>query len=473
MKTYAYLCNITRPMGIGDDDDGDPSAAAKSKGILDWEDGAVLQGSGLWTEDLRRVSLPHGTMMKRAFEKLDAVGITDSIWHTAPPHPDSEIGLLMKDHCYGHIPTWQGKREVMWGEDVQHWLLNAGSESVWDCDGSYEDTLREMLSSHNVIVGSAINAIGLYLKAMACPPINCPSLADKEFASTGNTSRIEELQKQVERNGSRDKFIHSDHPILKHVDELYAPVYCDPEHKLPDTRDGCYHAGQHGRSMDIWNPHIVDVLEIFNKSLFGPGRKIGGLWLHLGGPFLWGETCHTSLGSTYYLNTPYAKEALGRDTDINMELEGRYYAPIIAQREARIAADLVERLKPLCKDFYFHAFHINPNDRSSEYQAGGMTGTMLALCSRLNGIPDVKIHMICSHAHECSVYTAAHVEELQREFPNIEFIAGVGWEHNLRTSGMARICEGYGAIEVGIPGRDQWTDLPEAINRLRQYEKLL
>ncbi len=130
-----------------------------------------------------------------------------------------------------------------------------------------------------------------------------------------------------------------------------------------------------GRSMDIWSPYIVDTLELFHRSILGNERKIGGLWLTLGGPSLWCETDDVKeRNGIYHIETDAAREALGRDTDINMTIptEGRHYAPVIVSRLGRIAADLVMRLKDVCSDFYFYTYTIAPSLWKPLYQAAGM-----------------------------------------------------------------------------------------------------
>lgn len=231
-----------------------------------------------------------------------------------------------------------------------------------------------------------------------------------------------------------------------------------------------------GRSMDIWSPYIVDALESFHRSILGKGRKIGGLWLTLGGPSLWCETDNvTERNGIYHIETDAAREALGRDTNINMTIpaEGRHYAPVIVARLGRIAADLVMRLKDVCSDFYFYTYTISPSLWKPIYQAAGMPGMARELCERLSDIRDVNIHLICSNSFECSAQSAEEGQKLQRRFPNVEFISGVGGESNLRVVGMGQLCEGYKAIEVTMKNDKEWEDLPDAMTYMRKLEKLL
>lgn len=398
---------------MGDDDAGDDLRCVENDGTgLDMTNPVKDLGG----------CLPPGTMMRRAFAQLDAAGISTAICHTLPPHPDTDLGRIMAEHCYAHAPTWRQKAHEMM-RDVWYFQLNAGNEQIYACDGSYEDTIAEMCQSHNIVTGASVNAISMYLKALAIGGSGGP---------------------------------HSDHPAYSKIDTLY------PEY-LPT-----------GRSMDIWNPDIVNVLTAFHSSLFGAGRHLAGLWLTLGGPFLWGETAHTGDGSTYRVRTDAARDALGREGDINCDREGDDLAPIVARRLGRIANDLMVRLRPLTQDFYFHTYMVPPESRKPAFQAAGIVGVAQELCERISDLgPDIRGHIIVSHAWDYSPQSFAHAQALQRRFPNIEFIAGVGWEKRLRTGGMARLCEGYNAIEVGCEDKAQWDDLPAAVAHLRKLDLLL
>lgn len=231
-----------------------------------------------------------------------------------------------------------------------------------------------------------------------------------------------------------------------------------------------------GRSMDIWNPYIVDTLELFHRSVLGKGRKIGGLWLTLGGPTLWCETNNEKeRNGIYHIETQAAREALGRDTniDMNIPIEGRHYAPVIVSRLGRIAYDLVMRLKNDCSDFYFYTYTISPSLWKPIYQAAGMPGMARELCESLSDIKGVNIHLICSHSHECSAQSSEEGQKLQRRFSNIEFISGVGGESKLRTVGAGQLCEGYRAIEVKMNTEKEWSDLPYAMSYLNKLWKIL
>jgi hypothetical protein len=423
-RIYNYLCHACQPLGIGNDDDGDPTYLPgvqfrhDSDGIgriLDSErPEGVLAGT---------VRLPHGTMMRRAFDKLRAAGIEHVLAHTIPPHPDSELGQLMKQLCYADVPTAIGKLHAIW-RDCGNFALNQGEEQIFECDGSYEEAIRDCTrvacdccacKDMNFVTSAPINAICTYLNAI-----------DPQYNSMAY------------------------HPILNHVRDLYPKYITD------------------GRSMDIWNPAIVDVLEYFYRAQFGVGRRISGLWLTLGGPFLWGETCHMATGSKYYINTPSAAKALCRTEEyIDMNREGLQYAPLIAARVGRIAEDLVKRLADLTSDFYFHVYTIPKTSEKAGWMAAGMVGVARTLCERLSKIPYINAHMICSHGHEASPECAAEALDLIRTYPNIEFISGVGWGNKLHTNGLARLVEGWPAIEVGLQDAGQWSKLKLQVQYIR------
>jgi hypothetical protein len=426
-KIYSYLGHACQPIGIGSDDDGDPILF---KGVTPRND-SDGQGRALDSDRPEGVlagtkRLPHGTMMRRAFAKLKDAGIENVLAHTIPPHPDSELGQIMSKLCYSELPRAIEKFHAIW-RDCGNSPLNSGEQQIFECDGSYEEAIQEVIhvdsgdcacNSMNFVTSAPVNAICLYMK-------------------------------QLHKNGSD---ICSSHPILKYVPELY----------IGETS---------GRSMDIWNPHIVDVLAWFYRQLFGTGRNLHGLWLTLGGPFLWGETCHMVRGSIYEIESVHAAKALRTEKDIDMNNDGRHYAPMITKRLGRIAYDLVNRLKDLTPNFYFHTYTIEPSSLKAGYQAAGMVGVCRELCERMDAIKEIKAHLICSHAHECSPICSAEAQNLIREYPNIEFIAGVGWGVKLHTSGLARLCEGWAAIEVGLQDKDQWDAMPgqvEYINRTIQ-----
>lgn len=358
--------------------------------------------------------LPYGTLLGRACKMLAEVGIADVITHTVPFHPESEIGKLASALAYPDMPGWPAKTDALF-RDCWKEALNGGNEQIMASDGGYEKAVAAASREVNLVTATPINAIAMWLKQLALPDGVAPY----------------------------------------RLDELY------PEY-LPT-----------GRSMDIWNPAALDALEWAYKGLSGPKRRLGGLWLTLGGPFLWGETSHLGDGTIYRVRTPAAREALGRDGDIDMQAEGRHYAPIIVARLGRLAVDLVDRLKNLTRDFYFHVNPVPPYSMKAPYQAAGMAGTAQELCERFAGRTDVAIHLIISHAWDCSPQTAEHVQALIRRFPQIEFIAGVGWEPRLRASGMARLCEGYQAIEVGCEDAAQWADLPAAVAHVRRLASML
>jgi len=380
--------------------------------------------------------LPPGSVLRDAQRRLTEAGIGDILAHSLPPAPGTDLGKIMADNCYAHAPTWHQKATEMFGckhgaddllanysGDVCYDQLNKGNEQVWACDGTFEKAIEEVCESHNVVTGASTNALSMYLKALA--------LAD----GTGP---------------------HSSHPAYSKIDALY------PEY-LPT-----------GRSMDIWSPDIVDVLTAFNSSLFDGRRRLGGLWLTLGGPFLWGETAHTGDKSIYRVRTDSAKAALGREGDIDCDRDGDDIAPIIAKRLGRLASDLMTRLRALTQDFYFHTYMVPPESRKPAFQAAGIVGVAQELCERISDLgPDIRGHIIVSHAWDYSPQSFAHAQALQRRFPNIEFIAGVGWEKRARLGGMARLCEGYNAIEIGCEDKKQWDDLPAAVAHLKALDSLL
>lgn len=423
MTIYSYISHLCQPLGLGSDDDGDPADFNIGKLDCPDSDGKFR----LWDEELPEGVLPsknptpNGTKMRRAVAMLKDAGVNDILAHTVPPHPTSQLAQIMAPICYSDHTRWREKRKEMW-RDVWALALNQGEQQIWECDGSFEDSIRYCMDNSNIVISAPINAICMYLK-------------------------------QLHLGGSN---ILSAHPILKYVPELY------PEY-LPT-----------GRSMDIWHPKIVDVLEYFYRQQFGEGRNIKGIWLTLGGGFVWAETTHMGRGSIYEVRTPYSQQCLARTTDIEMNIDGRHYSSIITKRLGKIAYDLVNRLKDLTDQFYFHTYTIESTSYKAGHQAAGWTGVCRELCERMDNIPEIDAHMVCSHAHECSPMSSAEAQSLIRKHPNIDFIAGVGWGKQLHSSGLARLCEGFQSIEVGLQDAMQWSNLKPQIEYLNfMIEKML
>ena len=417
MKIYGYAHDLHRPDGMGSDDDGDPVAQPQEADVP-WP----------WPAN-PGVMLPHGTMLRRAVAAFNAAGITNILTHSLPPHPVSDLGRFMAGRCFAgisndlHNPQGLSPRlRAAW--DAYHPNLLCGCDNqVFACDGSYEGAIQEALAANHVVTGSSLCQLIPYIMAEGLQPDGSSVIP---------------------------------HPILSGLDELVS--------SLPFN----------GRALDIWNPKILDVLEYAHAALFGPGRNIGGLWLSLGGPMLWGENDRAKQGNFYPIRTLAAREALGVDADIDMRLHGVDVAPIIARRLAALAESLVGRLKTLCPDFYFHLYPTPPETARPEPMASATVGVMQALCERLNGMEGVKIHVVVSTAsNQIGMERAAHVHALIRRFPKIEFIAGVGWAPRLGISGAARLSEGYNALEVGVRERRDWHKLPTTMRRLRHVVSLL
>lgn len=424
MKIYNYLCHACQPLGIGNDDDGDP---VLFKGITSRHDsdgiGRVLDCERPEGVLAGTVKLSHGTMMRRAFAKLKDAGITNVLAHTIPPHPSSELGQIMKQLCYSEKDKTIDKFMTIW-RDCGNFALNQGEEQIFECDGSYEEAIQECLK-------------------VDC---DCPACNDMNFVTSAPINAICTYFNAIDPAHN----LFTKHPILRYVRELYPKYVTD------------------GRSMDIWHPKIVDVLEWFYRQQFGPGRRISGLWLTLGGPFLWGETCHLYTGSKYYINSEHAAKALLRNDEyIDMNKDGLAYSPLITARVARIAEDLMLRLSDLTNDFYFHCYTIPKTSEKAGWMAAGMVGVARAVCERINRIGSIKGHIICSHGHEASPECCAEAQSLIKTYPNIEFISGVGWGNKLHTNGLARLAEGWGAIEVGLQDAEQWSKLKLQVDYIK------
>lgn len=419
MKIYGYAHHLTHPSGLGIDDEGNTDHGQ-----------TIAAGHGdTFTE--RYQPLPHGTMLRRAVRRLNAAGITNILTHTLPPHPESELGQFMATRCYAEKSAAfdrdgrpSERLAALWSDCLAS-MLGATNEVLFSCDGSYEAAIQEACASNTIVAGSSLGWL-------------IPTIKLQTMTADGSSL--------------------IDHPVLQHLDAM-SPGY-----------------GYYGRALDIWNPHIVDVLAFSHESLIGPGRQLGGMWLSLGGPMLWGENDRANLGPMYPVRTPAAREALGTSEDISMQKYGRDLAPIIRCRMGRIARELIDRLvaSTPCRDFYFHAYPIPPDTYRPESMASGNVGVMQELCERLDGC-GAKIHIVVSlaSADEISSQNAAHPHDLIRQFPTVEFIAGVGWARRLSTAGVARLCEGYQSLDVGLKDRDDWAALSDQRRRLDNLLRLL
>lgn len=365
---------------------------------------------------------PPGTALLRAVDMLKHCGIPIVYCHSLPPDPSSDMGQFMADKCYANLRNWGTKAAQMVGHDCPYELLNRGNEQIYPCDGSYEAAIRKAGLDVHLVTGTSINAIAMYLKAAS------------EYDSDG-----------VIVNGP-----HHSHPILKYVDELYPTIEPD------------------GRSMDIWHPKVVDVLAYAYEGLCGIGRPIGAFWLTLGGGFIWGEASWISEDGIYPLRSDYAREALGCKEDINFgQEENRYYSDIIVAREGQIAEQLVDRLKGQRDHFYFQTRMFPRTAYRPGIMQAGLNGIADELCERFGTRTDIKVHLIMSHAWNAQTAETDNAMKLAAKYPNIDFIAGVGWETRLRTSGMAQLLR-FGRIEVQMGDEDQWRDLPDAMMHLQQ-----
>lgn len=416
MKVYGYAHHLTHPSGLGNDAEGNTENSI-----------AIHDGDGDDYSEVRK-ELPPGTMLRRAIHRMRSAGITDVLSHSLPPHPQSPMGKFMANRCFAGEPlTFDSinarpspRQAAMW-RDCPVTMLTAADDQLFACDGSFEPAIQWACQTSNIIAGSSIFYLAPVIKLLSMTP-----------------------------EGDSD----IQHPILRHLSDL-VPGY-----------------GSTGRSFDIWNTHIVDVLELVHRSVIH-GRSLGGLWLSLGGPMLWGENDRAGQGHMYPVRTDAARKALGSDSDIDTRVHGRDLCPVIARRMGRIAEDLIARLSTDTGDFYFHAYPLPAESFRGESMASGTVGVMQELCERLVGCGS-KIHIVVSTASDgISDQNTAHVKHLIRRFPSIDFIAGVGWSRRLGTSGAARLSEGYSAIEVGMRDAAEWTVLPAQMRHLNRLTSML
>jgi hypothetical protein len=366
--------------------------------------------------------------MLEAVEAARLAGVDALLAHNLPPHPTSRIAGLSKVKAVPRAKSEPAKKPGGWSCDHQY--------DVMECDDSYETAIGEMCDSMPVVAGTSLDSIARYLVAtetdcscddgLSCLPQMVPNLDGRELSGLAGECEVDRVR--------REAWL---------------------------------------QSLDIWNPMIVNVLASAHKAV-AADRNLAGLWLSLGGAMAWALQCGIRKATyEYHVRTDAAREALGRSGIIDMRVEGRHYAPIIARRLGRIAVDLIDELKSECKDFYFQTYTVPPITWKPAYQLAGMVGTTQELCERLVDVSGINVHMVVSHASECSSQSARHAQELIHRFPSIDFIAGVNWENNLRTSGPARLAEGYSALEVGMLGNDQWSDLPAAVTDVRRLVALL
>lgn len=419
-KLYSYLGQPTNPLGMGDDDDGDVADFNLAKGIIDWcpDSDGICRDGGPRPEGVLpgRNSLPHGTMFSRAVANVNALNIHDILCHSLPPHPDSDLGQFMATRCYAGITPFGVRRKAYWN-DCSPWMLCQGERQLWACDGTYEQAIQAAMANNRIVAATSIRSIAYALKV---------------------------------QNIQQDLSSPIDHPILQYVDELYPDVFPT------------------GRSADIWNDKILDLLEYAYTSLFGQGRVLEGLWLTLGGPVIWGETDGYYDDHFYRIRTPAAAQALGRTKDISMYSEGKVLGDVVTNRLCDLAVALVHRLKHLTSNFYFHTRFVPKSNARPKYQAAGVNGLAEQLVARVSEIPGITLHMINSHAGTENEQNHALACRLQSEYPGVEFIGGVDWVPNLVKNGTRLLNDGYRSIEVGCMGREDWAALPDAVAAVRE-----